>query len=285
MNCQAALRQSQREARRLAKSHYENFVVASVLLPRRMRQPFYNVYAFCRTADDLADESPSPALALERLDDFQNQLNDTFSDRACRGLFVALRHTIREFEIPQQPLDDLLDAFRQDQHKTRYANIDELIQYAGRSANPVGRIVLHLGGCFNEVNASLSDEICTGLQLTNCWQDVARDHSIGRVYLPADEMLRLGVTESMLREPQTAPELRRLLALECDRAEKYLRRGLTLVDRVPTWLSKSVKLFAHGGLETLKAIRSADYDVMKSRPRVGKWRQARLMMRVFVGGG
>ncbi len=230
-----ALKSAENATRRLARSHYENFLVASLLLPRRLRQPFYNVYAFCRTADDLADESPSAEIALRRLDDFQRQLDETFAGRPSENLFIALATTIGRFDLPQQPFDELLDAFRQDQHKTRYANSEELFDYCRRSANPVGRIVLRLGDCFDDENAAFSDQICTGLQLANFWQDVARDYGIGRIYMPEDAMSRFGVTESMLGHSSTSDQLRQLLASECDRAESFFAR--VAAGRTGAWLA------------------------------------------------
>ena len=208
----AERRSAERETRRLARSHYENFLVASVLLPRRLRQPFYNVYAFCRIADDLADESGSTTAALALLSEFQSHLDQTFQGEPPNPTFIALSGTIDEFDLPKQPFDDLLDAFRQDQHKFRYADFQEISEYCRRSANPVGRLVLQLADCCTPENANLSDEICTGLQLANFWQDIARDYGIGRIYLPAEEMDRFGVEESMLGRSYTPPELRRLLA-------------------------------------------------------------------------
>lgn len=267
--------------RKLARSHYENFIVASILLPRRMRQPFYNVYAFCRTADDLADESGSPQQALEQLAAFQSSLDQTYLGHPPDELFHALAGTIEEFGLPKSLFDDLLDAFRQDQRKTRYADFTELLDYCRRSANPVGRLVLHLADCCHEANARLSDEICSGLQLVNFWQDVARDFAIGRVYLPSDQMERFGVTVSMLSHSNVSPELRRLLASECERAEAFFERGLPLADSVPSWLARDVKLFVHGGLETLRAIRKIDYDVLRQRPTVHWWRQSWLVVRAM----
>lgn len=277
------LKSAENETRRLARSHNENFLVASLLLPRRLRQPFYNVYAFCRTADNLADESPSPEIALRRLQDFQFQLNETFAGRPRENLFIALANTIDRFDLPQQPFDELLDAFRQDQRTTRYASFEQLLDYCCRSANPVGRIVLRICACLDEDNAVLSDQICTGLQLTNFLQDVARDYKIGRIYLPGDVMTRYGVTESMLVRSSTPAELRQLLASECDRAESFFRRGLPLADRVPTWLSKDIQLFTHGGLATLTSIRKIDFDVLRVRPTVSNWRQTGLLVRAMLG--
>ena len=277
------LQQARKYTRKLATSHYENFLVASVLLPRRVRQPFYDVYAFCRTADDLADESSDSEVALRELDQFQQQLDLAFKGQPEQLLFVALEATIRQFSIPRKPFEDLLDAFRQDQHKTRYENVEELLAYCQRSANPVGHIVLHLGQSFSEENRILSDQICTALQLANFWQDVARDYAMGRIYLPQDQMRQYGVDDTMLDQTTTSVSLRRLLASECERAEQMFHAGLPLANSVAPWLSCDVKLFAHGGLETLRAIRGIDFDVLSSRPTVGKLKQFGLVSRAFLG--
>ncbi len=294
---------AEKETRRLARGHYENFLVATILLPRRLKQPFYNVYAFCRTADDLADQSPSPEIARQRLADFQRRLDETFAGLGKRSettaavepkskrnvekdsdhIFIALAKTIEQFDLTQQPFDDLLDAFRQDQEKVRYADFGQLLDYCRRSANPVGRIVLQLGGCLDEPNGELADQICTGLQLANFWQDVARDYAIGRIYLPQDEMADHGVLESMLGQTDTPSSLRKLIASQCDRAEGYLRRGAELAGRVPSWLSSDVKLFAAGGLATLDAIRGIDCDVLRVRPTVSRRRQFWMLAKAAVG--
>jgi squalene synthase HpnC len=278
-----AVLRARRDCRRLVRSHYENFVVASVLLPRRMRQPFYNVYAFCRTADDLADCSSSPEHALTRLDEFQRSLDATFAGNPPAGPFLALRETIEAFGLPKRPFDELLEAFRQDQRRRRYPDWPSLLDYCRRSANPVGHLVLHLGGCFDEANASLSDRICTGLQLANFWQDVRRDFEIGRVYLPGDAMERHGVTEETLRAPSAPDGFKRLLGELCERTERLFREGLPLADQVPPWLAGDIRLFAHGGLATLQAISAIDFDVLARRPRVSPWRQLKLVGNAWLG--
>lgn len=277
------LAEAERAARQLARNHYENFIVASILLPRRLHQPFYNVYAFCRTADDVADESASTQIALRELEQLQRELDATFAGKPNHSLFVALAHTIEQFELSQQPFDDLLDAFRQDQGKSRYASEAEVLDYCRRSADPVGRIVLRLVQADDEENRRLSDAICTGLQLVNFLQDVARDYRRGRIYLAEDEMQRFGVEESMFRLSQTPQPLRELLSQQCVVAENWLRRGLPLADRVPRWFSGDVRLFAHGGLETLKAIRAIDFDVLRLRPTVSKRKQFGLVLRAALG--
>ncbi|WP_246151292.1 squalene synthase HpnC [Rubripirellula reticaptiva] len=271
----------------IAKSHYENFLVASLLLPKRLKQPFYDVYAFCRTADDVADESPSPQIATERLAETQRQLDATFAGLPPTAPFVALADTIVRFQLPKQPFDDLMSAFRQDQETTRYAEFDQLLDYCCRSANPVGRIVLQMSGCCDDDSAALSDQICTGLQLANFWQDVKRDFEIGRVYLPADQMKRYGVTESdfiLGAERNLTPvSLRDAINQQCELAEQFLRRGLPLINQVPSWLAADIRLFAHGGLATIEAIRRVDFDVLRVRPKVSKTQQVSMLARAWLG--
>jgi squalene synthase HpnC len=283
MSSDSVLKACEKQCRNLAKGHYENFVVASILLPKRMRQPFYNIYAFCRTADDIADESPSTEIAIERLVDFQSQLDATFDGRPPENLFLPLAHTIEQFGISKQPFDDLLSAFRQDQRQLRYESMDDLLDYCTRSANPVGRILLHLADCTDHVSLQLSDQICTGLQLVNFWQDVARDYAIDRVYLPTNELQQHGLDEYCLTQPSASGPLRELIAKQCDRAEQCFRRGLPLADRVPRWFASDVKLFAHGGLATIAKIRSVDHDVLSIRPKVSKTQQVWLVARAAVG--
>ncbi|TWU00846.1 squalene synthase HpnC [Stieleria varia] len=285
---------SELACRRLAKSHYENFLVATVLLPRRLRQHFYNIYAFCRTADDAADESASPQIALEKLAQLQSSLDATFagnppSKNAIDGksletdLFPALHHTIVVHRLDQSPFDDLLSAFRQDQSVNRYESTPQLLDYCRRSANPVGRILLKLADAESCENAALSDSLCTGLQLVNFWQDVARDYrEINRVYLPADRMRDSGVSENMLNESTTPAPLRSLLAKLCDEAECYLNAGLPLAENVPKWLANDVRMFAQGGLATAKAIRAIDYDVLRTRPVVSKWGQLVMLAKTML---
>ncbi|MEM0924825.1 MAG: squalene synthase HpnC [Planctomycetota bacterium] len=301
------LEESRRFCKRLATSHYENFLVCSILLPRRLRQPFYSIYAFCRTADDIADESGSSDLALGGLADLQRRVDWLFDspetaveaiheqDRSSTSrpdggpktpsalLCPALSETIATFGLSKQPFDDLLSAFRQDQHQTEYESESDLLDYCRRSANPVGRMILELADCCDVENAALSDEICTGLQLANFWQDVSRDYAIGRIYLPREERRAFGVDVASLAGDSTPPALRDLLRVLCERAEQHFRRGLPLAERVPRWLAADIKLFAHGGLETLAAIRRIQFDCLRIRPTVPKLRQMGLVARAMVG--
>lgn len=273
---------SETATRNLARSHYENFLVASALLPSRLHQPFFNIYAFCRTADDLADESESPAIALRRLEVLQADLDAVFQGCPRDGILVALADTIEQFQLPKQPFDDLLDAFRQDQRKLRYETFDDVHEYCRRSANPVGRIVLRLVNCDFEMLFPRSDSICTGLQLANFLQDVGGDFRRGRIYLPADQMERFEVRETMFALTSTPRPLRELLASECTRAEKFLCDGLPLAEQVPRWFAADVRLFAHGGLATIEAIRAINFDVLRVRPTVTKRKQFSLLLKAAL---
>jgi len=272
---------SRRYCRRLAGRHYENFTVASWLLPRRLKQHFCNVYAYCRWADDLADETGDRAESGRLLDWWEEQLRECYEGRATHPVFVALSETIRQFDIPPEPFADLLAAFRQDQRVSRYETFDDLLEYCRHSANPVGRLVLYLGGCHDPRRAGLSDRICTGLQLANFWQDVAGDWDRGRVYLPQEDCRRFGYEESMFARREANDAFRRLLAAEVDEAEAWLRRGLPLAGLVPPGLRLDVALFVHGGLAILDAIRRADYDVWSRQPTLSKLDKLRLAARCW----
>ncbi|HQU42366.1 MAG TPA: squalene synthase HpnC [Pirellulales bacterium] len=268
--------------RRLARRHYENFVVASRLLPRSLRQHFANVYAYCRWSDDLADETAGAEESLALLDWWQEQLELCYAGRASHPVFVALSGTIREFEIPLEPLRALLSAFRQDQRVTRYETFDDLLDYCRRSANPVGRLVLCLGRVHDEDRGRLSDSVCTGLQLANFWQDVAGDWRRGRIYVPLGDIRRFGFSESDFAAGRSNPAFQRLMAFEVERAETWLRNGPPLVERLPGWLAGDVWLIVQGGLRILDKIRSVEFDVWSRRPRVTRCDQARLLAGYLV---
>ncbi|MBN1908899.1 MAG: squalene synthase HpnC [Pirellulales bacterium] len=267
---------SRRYCRRLARRHYENFTVASRIVPRRLQQHLCNLYAYARWADDLADETGDPAQAVALLDWWEQHLRACYRGQAIHPVFVALGDTIRRFDIPSEPLVDLLVAFRQDQRTTRYETFDELLDYCRYSANPVGRLVLCLGQCNDAPRARLADSICTGLQLANFWQDVANDWDRGRIYLPQAHCRRFGYDESHFAKRECNDAFRQMLSAEVDEAEGWLRRGLPLVGLVPDELRLAVALFIRGGLAVLEAIRRADYDVWTSRPTVSRWTKLRL---------
>ncbi len=275
--CAPSLAASRAYCRRLARAHYENFSVASLLLPRALRPHFHAIYAYCRWADDLADETCSTDRALRLLDGWEEQLQECYAGRATHPVFVALRETIAEFSIPAEPFRELLAAFRQDQRTTRYETAEDALDYCRNSANPVGRMVLHLGRCHDQPRTALADNICTGLQLANFCQDVSGDLRRGRIYLPQVECRRHGYGEADFAAARYDDRFRRLLAAEVDRAESYLRAGLPLVDQVPDFLRGDVWLFAQGGLAILDRIRRVDYDVWSRRPRVSRTAKLRLL--------
>ncbi len=262
---------------RLAESHYENFSVASWFVPRELRPHFHAVYAYCRWADDLADETGSAGESLRLLAWWRESLEECYRGRATHPVFVALGETIAEFSIPIEPFLLLLTAFRRDQQQTRYETFDELRDYCRGSADPVGRLVLYLGRCHDETRGALSDQICTGLQLANFCQDLANDWDRGRIYLPAETLRRFGYDEAMFARREMNAAFRRVMEFEVARAEMLLLAGLPLADRMPRELQVQIELFARGGLAILAAIRAAGYDVWRARPKVSKWRKLSLL--------
>lgn len=269
-----SLAAARRYCMQLAHAHYENFTVVSWLLPRRLRQHFCNIYAYCRWADDLADEAADPQTATRLLDWWDAQLGDCYMpERAAavrHPVFVALVDTIRQFQIPIDPFRELLSAFRQDQRVTRYETPEDVLDYCRRSANPVGRLVLALGYVNDTESLRLSDHICTGLQLANFCQDVARDWDRDRIYLPRQTLLAAGYDETQFERREFNASFQRALKTEVDRAEEHLRIGQALIERVPAELRFDISLFAAGGLAILAAIRRQDYNVWAQRPALSK---------------
>lgn len=278
------LRKARRYCRRLAARHYENFTVVSRLFPSPLRQHLCNIYAYCRWADDLADEGPNAEQGLALLDWWERQLRQCYLGRCVHPVFIALDETIRRFAIPMDPFVDLLVAFRQDQRQTRYETFDQLLDYCRYSANPVGRLVLHLAGCRDAKSAVLSDSICTGLQLVNFLQDVALDWDRGRIYLPRTHLQSFGYDETMFAQRLCNEAFRRLMDSEAGEAEGFLRRGLPLVESVPDSLRLHVALFVHGGLAILDKIRQVNYDVWTQRPVLSKFEKLRLVVRCWWQG-
>jgi squalene synthase HpnC len=272
-----SLAQAHAYCTRLARGHSENFHVASLLLPRRLLRPFHTVYAWCRWADDLADEAGGGQRALDLLRWWRSELLACYGGSPRHPVVVALQRTIAAFGIPREPFLDLLFAFEQDQLVNRYATYEQLLDYCRYSANPVGRLVLHLCGVFDESRAALSDHVCTALQLANHWQDVARDLSIGRVYLPEEDRRRFGVAEADLAARRFTPGFAVLMRFEVDRTRDLFYRGYPLVERMPAQLRPDVELFIEGGLAVLDQIEKAGFDVLSRRPAVAKWRKGWLL--------
>jgi squalene synthase HpnC len=262
---------------RLARTHYENFSVASLLLPRRLLPHFHSVYAYCRWADDLGDETGGGNRALALLRWWREELLRCYAGRPRHPVMVALADTIARFRIPPRPFLDLLFAFEQDQLLKHYQTFDQLLGYCRYSANPVGHLVLYLCRCHSAENAALADHICTALQLANFWQDVARDYAIGRVYLPEEERRRFGYTAADLRARRFTPAFADLLRYLVERTRVLFHRGLPLVERVPAEVRADVELFARGGLAVLDKIERRGYDVWRARPALAKWEKAALL--------
>jgi squalene synthase HpnC len=273
-----SVRDAEAYCRRLATTHYENFPLVSWLLPRRLHRHFYNVYAYCRWADDLGDEVGDRDRSLALLTWWRDELEHCYAGEMRHPVFVALAGTIAEFQIPQQPFADLISAFEQDQRVTEYDTFDQLRDYCRRSADPVGRIVLYLCGQSNEQNAAWSDRICTGLQLANFWQDVARDYDIGRIYLPREDCEQFGYSREEFDRRITNRSFLDLMRFEVDRARQWLREGLPIVEQMPGRLRIDIDLFAHGGLTILDRIEAIGYRVWDQRPVVTKWDAMRLLL-------
>jgi len=253
-------------------SHYENFPVASWLLPARLREPVVAIYNFARYADDLADEGDAPASErLAALDACSDALR-----RIARGEtpddapFTALAHAVRAHRLPLDLCEDLLSAFKQDVVKKRYANWDELLDYCRRSANPIGRLLLHLYDRASPELCAHADAICTGLQLANFWQDIAVDWLKDRIYLPLDDMNRFGVTEHHVASRQCDPPWRALVAFEVERTRAMLASGRPLARALPLRAGLELKLVIAGGLRILSKIDAARGDVFRRRPILDK---------------
>ncbi|HEU4751459.1 MAG TPA: squalene synthase HpnC, partial [Armatimonadota bacterium] len=268
---------------KIARTHYENFTVVSWFLPRELRQHMFNIYAYCRWSDDLGDEIPDPALALQSLEWWRGELEQCYAGRPNHPVFVALRETIDRFEIPAEPFHHLLDAFVQDQTVKRFPTYAEVEHYCTRSANPVGRLVLYLFGFRDAERQRFSDATCTALQLANFWQDVTLDWEKGRVYLPLEDLARFGVTEEQISARRFTPEFRELMRFEVDRARQLFAKGLPLVHMVPKRLRLDLELFTRGGETVLSLIEAQGYDVLSSRPALSRGKKAELILRRLVG--
>ena len=254
----------------LATHHYENFHVVTFLLPKRLHQDFYNVYSFCRWADDLGDEIGDPAESLRLLAWWRHELHNMYSGRVHHPVFVALEGTARKYKLPVQLFDDLITAFEQDQTVTRYQNWDEVFAYCRCSANPVGRLVLRLCGYSDAERDRLSDATCTALQLANFWQDVTVDFEKDRVYLPLDLLAKHGYTVDDLAARRFTPAFQAVMRDAVEVARKLFQEGLPLIKTVDRRLAFDLELFSRGGQRVLEKIERQNYNVLASRPAVSK---------------
>ncbi len=268
----------------LTRDHYENFTVVSWFLPGPLRQHFCAIYSYCRVSDDLADEVASDAESLALLDDWRAELHALYEGRATHPVFVALRETVAAFDIPIDPFDHLLDAFVQDRRQTRYETFDDLLGYCRNSADPVGRLVLYVGGYRDDLRQRLSDRTCTALQLANFWQDVRRDWDKGRVYLPQEDLRRFAVTEEQLAEARFDDSFRALMEFQVERTRSLFREGLPLLDLISGHIRRDVMLFTAGGWTILDLIRDQGYDTLTRRPVLDRRGKVRLMLRALLGG-
>lgn len=278
-----SLEQARAYCQRLATTHYENFSVATWFLPKRLRQHFYNVYAYCRISDDLGDEVGDPGLSLRLLDQWEMELGACYAGTPRHPVFVALAETVKQFEIPQHEFADLLTAFRQDQTTTRYPTFADVVGYCKYSANPVGHLVLYLCGYKDSERQALSDRTCTALQLANFWQDVSVDYAKGRIYLPLEDLHRFAVSEQDIAGERNTSAFREMMRFEVERAREWFNAGLPLVGRVDKELAIDLELFTRGGQEILNAIEQQDFAVLGRRPSISKARKLALVARAALG--
>ena len=261
----------------MSVGHYENFPVASLLLPTRLRQPVEAIYWFARSADDIADEgSAEPAERLRGLDDYRAQLRAIgdgrpMTDAKFSAQFSELAEVIRRYGLPLQLFFDLLDAFSQDVVKKRYADFEEVLDYCRRSANPVGRLMLHLYGAVTPQNLERSDAICSALQLINFWQDIAIDWKKDRVYLPQEDLQRFGVAEAQIATARCDENWRALLRFQVERSGAMLKSGAPLALDLPGRVGYELRMVMQGGARILQKIAARDGDIFRHRPKLHAW--------------
>jgi squalene synthase HpnC len=276
-----SLAEAQAWCKGLAESHYENFHVATAFLPKPLRPHFHAVYAFCRVSDDLGDEVADTATATRLLHTWRQMLDECYDapELSRHPVFVALRPTIVACDLPKKPFADLIDAFEQDQRKTRFATLREDEEYSVYSANPVGSLVLYLCGYREPALHALSDKTCTALQLANFWQDVGEDlRQRDRIYLPQDRMEKFGVTEGDLGSGRETDGYRAMLQELCTETRVMLLEGAPLIDRVDRQLAATLRLFTQGGLAILDAIAAIGYNTLSQRPEVSKAAKLSLLL-------
>jgi squalene synthase HpnC len=277
-----SLEESREYCCRLARTHYENFSVATWFLPAKLRQDFLNVYAYCRISDDLGDEVGDPAASLALLDEWKAELDACYAGTPRHPVFVALSETVRKFDIPKHEFSDLLIAFRQDQTVTRFETFNDVLAYCRYSANPVGHLVLYLCGYRDAERQLLSDYTCTALQLANFWQDVSVDYAKGRIYLPLEDLRKYSVPEEDLTQNRNTPAFREMMKFQVERARQWFDRGLPLVGKVDKELAVDLELFSRGGQEILNAIERQGFAVLGCRPVISKPRKLALVARAAL---
>lgn len=267
----------------MSVGHYENFPVASALLPASMRHPVAVIYRFARSADDFADEGDLPAAErLAQLDDYRQELAQLEAGAPPRQpLFAELEEIVQQYELPLQLFRDLLDAFAQDVVKGRYADFAEVMDYCRRSANPVGRLLLHLFSAATDQNLKWSDNICTSLQLVNFCQDVEIDWRKNRIYLPQDEMQRYGVTERQIAAGDVSGRWQALMRFQVERARALIKSGSPLGRALPGRIGLEIRAIVQGGLRMLEKIDRVEGDVYRHRPVLNAFDWPLLLIRAF----
>ncbi len=270
--------EAEQYTRWLATHHYENFHVVSFLLPKRLHQDFYNVYSFCRWADDLGDEMGDTAESLRLLGWWRGELEAMYRGQVQHPVFVALKGTARKYQLPKQLFADLISAFEHDQRVTRYANWDEVFEYCRCSANPVGRLVLRLCGYSDDERDRMSDATCTALQLANFWQDVTVDLEKDRVYLPQHLFAQHGYTIDDLRAGTFNAAFQNVMRDAIEVARKLFIQGLPLVKTVDKRLAFDLELFSRGGMRVLEKIEQQNYNVLAARPAISKFERVQLLV-------
>jgi squalene synthase HpnC len=268
----------------MSVAHYENFPVASMLLPASLRRPVGAIYRFARSADDFADEGDiAPRERLALLENYRSELRRIESGiRPVSPLFLDLREAIEAHRLPLLPFHDLLDAFSQDVTKLRYATFAEVADYCRRSADPVGRLMLHLFGAAEPDNLARSDAICSALQLVNFWQDVEIDFCKNRIYLPQDEMARFGVNEAQIAARSASDGWWDLMRFQIQRARNMMLAGAPLATRLPGRIGLEIRTVVQGGLRILEKIENARGDIFSHRPVLGPFDWPLMLTRALV---
>jgi squalene synthase HpnC len=271
------------EARRLAKSHYENFPVVSLLIPKKFRNDIAVIYWFARTADDFADEGNySSSIRLEKLQAFEDRLKSFLKNNSATQFEAALSNTIIQRRLNPKYFFNLLKAFKQDVIKTRYTDFNEVMDYCSNSANPVGRILLELFDIRDDKAFYYSDRICTALQITNFIQDTKIDFGKGRIYYPFDEMEKFGVNEKMFEMNEISFNLKKLIEFSVNRTQSMFDEGKSLLEFLSGRFKYEIAWTIKGGEEILRKIRGADFDVYTNRPVLTKTDYLKLFIKSFI---
>lgn len=268
---------------RLARTHYENFPVGSILIPKKLRPHVCAIYAFARRADDIADEDFTEANRIPALDAWLDLLQRSQVSHVNHPVFLALKETIRNFDIPVQLLKDLVTAFKMDVTTKRHPSFEDVMYYCRHSANPVGRLVLHLFGYRDEKLMLLSDKICTALQLANFWQDISVDLEKNRIYIPFDDLARFHFGESQLIARQYDDNFKELLKFQVDRTDRMFREGSGLVYLTKGRLSLELKCVIMGGMSVLEKIRQLNYNTLVKRPTLNNKDKIKILLKALTG--